>query len=88
MSGNAILRSPWGSLSTWMGYAPAYTKSVEKGTFLQKGFIFHCKSHLGILYQNETSSLLFKAEKGIGKQHFENVCKIVKKTWYMSFDLI
>ena len=24
-------------------------------------------------------SELFKAENGIGKQHFENLCKIVKK---------
>ena len=66
------------------GYAPACTKSVEKGSFLdirrrrrllQK---VAANRNLGVLKWVE----LFRAENGIGKQHFENLCKIVKKTWY------
>ena len=66
------------------GYAPACTKSVEKGSFLdirrrrrllQKGIFFAANRNLGVLKWVE----LFRAENGIGKQHFENLCKTVKK---------
>ena len=67
------------------GYAHAYTNSVEKGTFLiydvvdvfcKRGIFFTANRTSGV--PNESSSSLFRAENGIGKQHFENLCKIVK----------
>ena len=75
---------PGGFTLHMTGYAPACTKSVEKGSFLdirrrrrllQKGYIFCCLSQFrGIKWVE-----LFRAENWIGKQHFENLCKIVKK---------
>ena len=72
------------------GYAPAYTKSVEKGSFLdirwrrrllQKGIFFAANRTLGVLKWVE----LFRAKNGIRKQHFKNLCKIVKKKYDMRF---
>ena len=75
---------PGGFTLHMTGYAPACTKSVEKGSFLdirrrrrllQKGYIFAAYRNLGVLKWVE----LLRAENGIWKQHFENLCKIVKK---------
>ena len=80
----SVYVTPGGFTLHMTGYAPACTKSIEKGRFLdirrrrrlfQKGIIFAANHNLGVLKWVE----LFRAENRIQKQHFENLCKIVKK---------
>ena len=80
----------WGVTLHMTGYAPTYTKSVEKGSFLtndgvdvfcKKGVFFAINRTLGVPEWVEL--FVYRAENGMGKQRFENLCKIVKKTHHL-----
>ena len=55
------------------GYFFRHTEAST--SFAKRGYFLLLYRNLGVLKWVE----LFRAENGIGKQHFENLCKIVKK---------